>query len=167
MGVAIVVFMSSSQVELKPVDSGRLAAILDDLRVPWGLSADGQVFYLQAPNCVLELRYIVPEKDASFWGLRGTWPRRVNMAYISLAKNAMQHLTSTRFAPRVYFAAQDDGFLYFRSLWRFSWDLAGASDAQLREELRMALPATASLFRDLAHFFPDSWASAAEGQDSV
>lgn len=92
----------------------------------------------------------------------GQWGRRINVAYIALAKNLVQAAASSTYAPRLAFKVTDDGFIIFSTSWQFQWNEVGVTDQQCAEELTMALAGTALAMERLEHHFPDPWLHPAE-----
>lgn len=149
--------MSKLEVELRPITGERIEAELKKLGIRFAVNAADSSILLPYPNFTAFIARIDDDRNGKCLVFLGQWGRRLNVAYIALAKNIVQSAASSTYAPRMAFKVTDDGYIVFSTSWRFQWDSQNVTDLQLREELRMAIAATSQAMDRLEHEFADPW----------
>ncbi|MGI6785295.1 MAG: hypothetical protein ACOX5I_01545 [Gleimia sp.] len=145
--------MDSRQVQPSIVTKERVRSMLDELGLSYG-EFDQNGFILPYPS-----HYAIisrgPTQNA-VWSVQSHWMHKLDISYMSLAKNQIQRQAATEFAPKMTLQVADDGMIHFRVFWAFNWTPA-ATDDQMRDEFRVVMNSLTRTFKNLNKEFPDPW----------
>ncbi len=89
------------------------------------------------------------------------WSRALNIRFAPDAALFARTFNATTYLPKMVTAVTDQGDVHIRFQHTFNW-VGGASESQVREEVRQFVLATLGAFDRLEARFPDTWASGAD-----
>lgn len=138
----------------------RAHAALKELGLRFAVTDEGDIM-LPYPAHFVVMHSKIEEKSA-VWSVVSHWPRKLDISYMSEAKNAIQRQAATEFAPKMTLTVADDGMIHFTVSWSFNWTPV-ATDDQIRKEIPYVLDGISRSFHRLNEIFKDPWQE--EGQE--
>ncbi|MDO5048946.1 MAG: hypothetical protein Q4D87_03585 [Actinomycetaceae bacterium] len=143
-----------TQVQPTPVTTQRVKRMLDDLELQYGVTQNNNFILPYYTHVALLSRG--PDKEAPVWSVQSHWARKLDISYMSEAKNELQRQAATEFAPKLILGVSDDGMIEFLTFWSFNWTPL-ATDEQMSEEFRFVMNSLSRTYRTLDEAFLDPW----------